>query len=77
MVAALARIAGILGAPAPTLPELPDSPTQADYLQHYALLARAYASDALLTRQALGVMVREMQSLQVEVKRGRRSRKTG
>ena len=78
-MAALDRIAEILTEPPPSVPNLSEEPTVGDLVKHYAVLAKAYATDAHLTRQTLQVVVREMQSLQAEVrvKNGRRARKAG
>jgi acyl-CoA-binding protein len=77
MAPALNRIAEMLAEPPPSVPILSDTPSQDELLRHYALLAKAYATDAHLTRQTLLVVVHEMQDLQHEVRRGRRTRKAG
>jgi hypothetical protein len=65
--ATLDHIERILEEPVPTVPELPEDPTPEELCTQYIVLARAYASEVLLNRQALQAFVKQLKRLEAKI----------
>jgi hypothetical protein len=63
----LEHIEKILAEPAPTVPELPEDPSREELCAQYVSMARAYASEVLLNRQAMLAFVHHMKRLTAKV----------